>query len=589
MASKLRLLSFLALTIPALSLVSFPLAAQPAAEISDDFIESIDVRVVNVEAVVTDRQGKRVRDLSPKDFRLLVDGKEVALDYFTEVVNGEAAPAVPGKAQGAVPQPVEGVVGRSVLVFVDKAFSLGTQLDVVVDRIEQELANLGPEDRVAVVSSDGTELKVLTGWTGDRAAIRGALAQAKAGRTGGADVRAERERLDNDSALVEAARGFRTTLDDFSDSGQAGPSADVIGTDLLARTVGPGSPQGPATGAFGSLLITDLGNRPWKAATKIERTINGAMAALRGFSGAPGRKTVLLLSGGWPVTLQPGLFPQLIDTANRLGYTLYPVDVAGIETSPVAVSAGVMGPSQPGLPGPALISSGWERDVHYGLEQLARWTGGTAALNSNRLVALDRLVGDTSSYYWIGFSPTWRGDGRRHAVRLEARRRGLQVRSRRSFTDLSPAAESAMSIEGRLMLGRDVQEKALRVELGVPRQAGLREIEVPLTLGIPVEAISFLAVGDFYQAELPLHVTSFDSTDTAVALPPAVLRVVVKQVPPAGEMMRFESKLRIRRGEKRLRFTVADAVHDKLLWGEETVGAGAKQNDADGCCKAMAK
>jgi hypothetical protein len=146
-----------------------------------------------------------------------------------------------------------------------------------------------------------------------------------------------------------------------------------------------------------------------------------------------------------------------------------------------------------------------------------------------------------------------------------------------------------MSIEGRLMLGRDVQEKMLHVELGAPRSAGLREIEVPLTLGIPAEAISFLAVGDFYQAELPMHVTSFDSTDTPVELPPTVLRIIVRNVPPAGELMRFESTLRIRRGEKRLRFTIADAVHDKLLWGEEAVGSGAKQNSAEGCCETMAK
>jgi len=576
---------FLALSF---SLSPFLLAAQTADETPEAYTESIDVRVVNVEAVVTDRQGHRVGALSPKDFRLLVDGKEVPIDYFTEIVDGAtaSAPNGPGGAEGAVPKPVEGVVGRSVLVFVDKAFSVGPQLDLVVERIGQELGKLGPEDRVAVVSSDGSGLKVLTGWTGDPEAVRAALAEARAGRIGGIEVRAERDSLNNDGDLVDVANGVRDT---FGDRGRVGPSIDTLGTELLGKTVGPDSPQGPATGAFGSLMLDNLASFPWKAASKMERTVNAAMAALRGFSGAPGRKTVLLLSGGWPVNLQPGLFPPLIDTANRLGYTLYPVDVAGIETSPVPVSASVMGPSQPGLPGPSLISSGWERDVHYGLEELARWTGGTAALNSNRLAALDRLVGDTSSYYWIGFSPDWRGDGRRHGVRLEARRRGLEVRSRRSFTDLSVAAESAMSIEGRLMLGRDVQEKTLRVELGAPRRAGLREIEVPLTLGIPVEAVSFLAMGDAYRAELPLHVTSFDRQDTAVELPPTVLRVIVRKVPPAGELLRFESTLRIRSGEKRLRFTIADAVHDKLLWGEEEVGAGAKQKTADGCCETMAK
>lgn len=555
MASRLRLLSVASIAGSLFLPFSVPLAAQPAAETPDAFIESIDVRVVNVEAVVTDPKGERVRDLTAADFRLLVDGKEVPIDYFTEIVDGQAAPAPAvtggeGGARSAVPKPVEGVVGRSVLVFVDKAFAVGAQLDLVVGRIAEELGKLGPEDRVAVVSSDGTGLTVLTDWTGDRETVRGALARARTGRVGGVDVRVERASLRNDSALMETAAGVE---DAFVDSGWADAGTNA----------------------------GKLADFPWKAATTLDRTLHAAMAALRGFSRAPGRKAVLLLSGGWPVGLQPGLFPQLIDTANRLGYTLYPVDVAGIETPPVPLSAGVFGPTEPGQPGPALISSGWERDVQYGLEQIALRTGGTAALNSNRLAALDRLVADTGSYYWIGFSPAWRGDGRRHAVRLEARRRGLEVRSRRSFTDLSPATESAMAIEGRLMLGRDLQEEALRVELGAARWAGLREVEVPLSLGIPAGAVSFLEVGGAYRAELPLHVTSFDNSGTPVALPPAVLRAVVSKVPPAGELVRFESTLRIRRGERRLRFTVADTVHDRLLWGEGAVKGGAEDARRD--------
>ena len=63
---------------------------------SSSFGESIDVRVVNVEAVVTNRKGARIPGLTAADFRLLVDGREVSIDYFTEVAGGQAvAPAAP--------------------------------------------------------------------------------------------------------------------------------------------------------------------------------------------------------------------------------------------------------------------------------------------------------------------------------------------------------------------------------------------------------------------------------------------------------------------------------------------------------------
>src|SRR3954466_6258367 len=68
------------------------------------FGESIDVRVVNVEAVVTDHKGGRVPGLNAADFRLMVDGHEVPIDYFTEVASGQAV-AAKAPASAAAPAP----------------------------------------------------------------------------------------------------------------------------------------------------------------------------------------------------------------------------------------------------------------------------------------------------------------------------------------------------------------------------------------------------------------------------------------------------------------------------------------------------
>ncbi|HEX6862837.1 MAG TPA: hypothetical protein VF414_08480, partial [Thermoanaerobaculia bacterium] len=72
--------------LPSLCLaLAAPAAAwqTPPAETPSIYGEVIDVRVVNVEVVVIDRQGNRVQDLKPGDFRLTVDGKEVPIEYFT--------------------------------------------------------------------------------------------------------------------------------------------------------------------------------------------------------------------------------------------------------------------------------------------------------------------------------------------------------------------------------------------------------------------------------------------------------------------------------------------------------------------------
>src|SRR4051794_31892429 len=73
------------------------MAAPAVPPAPNSFGESIDVRVVNVEAVVTGPKGVRVPGLSAADFRLLVDGQEVPIDYFTEVKGGQAAAPAPAR------------------------------------------------------------------------------------------------------------------------------------------------------------------------------------------------------------------------------------------------------------------------------------------------------------------------------------------------------------------------------------------------------------------------------------------------------------------------------------------------------------
>jgi hypothetical protein len=95
------------------------LAAQaPAVQGSPErvraFEEAIDVRVVNLEAVVTDRRGERVSGLTVEDFKLLVDGVETPIAYFSEIA--EERLAAPAKAsQTATWQ------ARNILVFLDES------------------------------------------------------------------------------------------------------------------------------------------------------------------------------------------------------------------------------------------------------------------------------------------------------------------------------------------------------------------------------------------------------------------------------------------------------------------------------------
>lgn len=128
---------------------------------SSEFKATVDVRVVNIEAVATDSKGRPVHGLTAADFRMTADGREVPIDYFTEVSEGEEVAGRPD----ATASPTPAKVGTSYLIFIDNVFSIDAQRNRVLDRLEQDL-RLGPEDRVAIVSYFGRP-QLLSGWTGN--------------------------------------------------------------------------------------------------------------------------------------------------------------------------------------------------------------------------------------------------------------------------------------------------------------------------------------------------------------------------------------------------------------------------------------
>ena len=99
--------------------------------------------------------GGAVRGLSAADLTLKVDGREVPIEYFAEIKDGHTAPAPSSPsptAEGApAPAASPGPQG-GFLMFIDEAFAVAKQRDVVLKAFERDLKLLGPEDRMAVVA-----------------------------------------------------------------------------------------------------------------------------------------------------------------------------------------------------------------------------------------------------------------------------------------------------------------------------------------------------------------------------------------------------------------------------------------------------
>jgi VWFA-related protein len=547
-------------------------APAPAVPVIGD---SIDVRLVNVEVAVTDRRGKRVASLKPGDFRLKVDGKLVPIEFFTEVSDGQAAPATAAKTSApTVPGAEPGTpIGTHYLVFIDDLFSIGHQRDAVLTALKKDLGRLGAADSMSIVAWEGGRLARLAPWTSSRSELERALDAAMARPSHGLREMLELQRLLGDRKLgAQVSEGLSEGADDQLDRILGDAPGLALAEIAYARTLG----------------------------VQISGAADAVISAMRGTPSVPGRKALLLLSGGWPLSLQSFVqadrplsishevpesqvpLRSLANTANLLGYTLFPVDVPGLTSTLGNISenplegrgsfvTGAVAQSPSGGAYPTMLtsfSSTREQEVEATLDFLARETGGKALLNGNRMLALESASADTRSYYWLGFTPTWKKDGSSHDVRVEMVPRGLRSRSRRGYLDLTVGEEAAMKVESALLFGELPDSDPLTIQAGravAGKQRGVREI--PLAIEIPVSAVTLLEENGRYEARAELRFAAIDDEGNQSSVPPVAIRLSSLHPPVAGAQVHYSTSIFLHGRASHLVAAIYDPLTGKVAAG----------------------
>jgi len=517
----------------------------PAAPPTPTFGERVEVRVVNVEVVVTDGHGLRVGGLAPADFRLKVDGREVPIEYFTEVRGGDAV-APSGEAPRGEVQDLPSVaagspVGTSYLVFLDNYFAFAPNRDEALRNLKADLGRLGPEDRMAIVAYDGRKLAMLASWTRSPAELGRAI----------------------DEAIRLPALGLQRR-------------GELSAYEAVRRSGGRrfGGDRG-----FDQLNTEEL---PFarRLAEQVGHSVDAAVVTMRSFASPPGRKVMLLLAGGWPyspadyvvdngrrpilgmeVPTGEKLFRPLDDTANLLGYTIYPVDAQGLEDSPVDA----------GRDRPADGFSVRPTQLRATLLTVAEETGGQPILAGHHDSALAIAAADTRSYYWIGFTPAFRRDDARHKLAVEVGKPGLAVRARADYLDLSRRGEATMTVESAMLFGNAPGGPRLPVEVGAAVSSGWHQIDVPLSVAIPVAGVTFVPLEGKYVAELDLRVAALDKDGHRSDIPAVPVKLTLDRQPEAGKYISYKTTIRLRKIDQRLTLAIVDRLSENVLTATKEV------------------
>jgi VWFA-related protein len=422
-----------------------PAAQKPAptpAEESGEEVVRITSKLVQLDVVVTDREGRQVTDLRAEDFEILEDGRPQQITNFSYVSTGPApqpAPASPKEARAAAasaPPPVaprRERVRRTIAVVVDDlgmSFTTTVQVRDALRRFINE--QVQPGDLVAIIRTGG-EVGALQQFTNDRRQLLAAI---------------ERVRWNNYSRVGLYA------------------SAPVSGGFLAG--VRPGCSNGSERG-----------------------TLEGLRFIIAGMRELPGRKSIVFFSDSVPFEEQeqteglpqgtgvglppragqPADYPDaqlpsdrvgcgnsyvdplrsIAELAVRASVVIYAVDARGLQTESFTAADDIDGLSPQQL---SERMGGRAADINRGQEGgtlLAAETGGLMFKNNNDLdLGLRRVMEDQRGYYLIGYKPGGETFNRRFH-RIAARVKGrpdLRVRTRHGFygvtdEDARPAVPTA--------------------------------------------------------------------------------------------------------------------------------------------------
>jgi VWFA-related protein len=484
-----------------LAAVAAPGVAYSQEDTPGSFGDIVDVVVVEVPVVVTDPSGRRVTGLEPDDFRLLVDGSEIPIDYFAEIQDGRAVAVASG--EGAPVAERGDAVPTNHLLFIDEYFSIAARRDYVVGKVLDQLEGLPAQDRMAVVAFDGERVEVLADWSADRNELRQALTRALERPAYGLVRADEWERR-----IWEREETGPTKI--FGPAGRTGSSLDfATGAERVIAD----------TAAAAEARLINPFHDVWAQDWELHRELNAVRAALRVIPRPAGRNVLHLLAGGWPTGAQADilrphegrvlaslptgygretplddleLIRPLIDTANLLGYTVYPVDMDGLRPESATLEAFRQGT----------------------LRALADGTGGRALLFEERAESLGEVVRDTRAYYSLGFLSARRNDDAYHPIRVEVVRPGADVRSRAGYRDFSRDTEIDLLTESALRFRAGTMPtpagEGLLVEVGAPQRRPGDTMKVPLALEVPWSTVTLMSTPEGLRSRLEIRVAARD-------------------------------------------------------------------------------
>jgi len=538
----------------------------------DLFMDRIEVRVVNVDVYVTDKDGNRVTGLTQDDFELYEDKQPVPITNFYAVEGGrpveEPAAAEISDLETLQPAPPQRLEAVEVppeqrlflVVYIDNFNIRPVNRNRVLGELGYFLSTeLEPEDQVMLVTYDRS-LHVRRPFTADPDLVARGLEE------------------------VARVTGHAVSRDDAREK-------------TLER-IGDAKTESQAL-VYARMHAEEMQN-------DLHFTVGALKEMIGDLAGLPGRKAILYVSDGVPMV--PGQdvfhavqgkfgassgftdsfqydasreFVEIASLANANRVTFYTVDAAGLRIAST-FTAEHAGPSL-GIS----VDSAYNSNNQSPLRYMAETTGGTAILNTNRVLPrLKQVADDFSTYYSLGYAPRGVGSGRYHRIEVKVKgRRDLVVRHREGYRDKTIEAQMVDGTVSALHFGFRDNPLGVSLGFGPPNRRDRGHYVVPLVIDIPLGELVLVPSTGTYESRVRLYVSALDSQgdSSAVQQIPVQISIPEAEIEQAKQQRyRYSVPLLMRSGIHHVAVGIRDEIASKESFVVEDVDVGTPDAERKG-------
>ena len=451
---------------------------QKPTEVGPDDIIRITTSLVQTDVVIVDKDDRVIPDIKIDEVKVSDNGKRQDLK-FLEFVSPDAAPRIEGNLKIAG-NAVESDAARNlsaadlrrVFAFVVDDLTIPFEDIVNVRKLLNDFVDnqMREGDLVAIIRVVGGS-GLLQQFTSDKALLHKAI-----------------ERITPQLTVFSAFNNLSS--EEVARQQLASITGGVMGSENVVRSV-------DSINASNASL--DGSNDGTTRGFRVLSTLATANEITNSMKTLPGRKSLILLSGGLPLAettmrqenigggsqrgvQEPAapvniletrsyvagvnyLLQQMVDRATRAGVVINTLDVRGMQATP-----GVARFTDPGneatshLGGGGTAGEGRAPNMglfdnqrmdtlsgRQGLKALSEATGGVSVINTNNFKAgLDRILA-RSSYYMLAYTPTEAFDNKFHKLEVKVTRPGAHVYARQGYVAKADEPRANETREGAIV------------------------------------------------------------------------------------------------------------------------------------------